>query len=321
METRNQQAENPFHILDELTQLIKNSPLYWTQANLDEVAFFKTTARLKLALPYHFKQSSCLLRAQQRHSLAGGAPVPDVFRLIDELEQLVQSGKGYFFGRKFVNAERLLNQIDKIHQALPQIPENATAMLEDAPVHGITPPDKILNEQQVSRMLRILDKLSQFVERGRRFFERALIDEEAFFYTTADFKRAIPESIKQAERISRARQRNNPEATVEYQLDLFRLTDELEQLVENGEGHLFGRVFVNAEQFLNQITKMRQALPQDLANAAKILNSEPAISEGAEGPDKILTDAKAEAAHILEAAQAEAARIIAEAKATTDEHG
>lgn len=172
------------------------------------------------------------------------------------------------------------------------------------------------NEQ---RLLQILDKLAEMVEKSPRFWKRVMLDEEAFFNTTASFKKAIPESIIQAERIIRANQKNNSEAATKYDLWLFRLVDELEQLAENGKGHFWGRVFVDAEQFLNLIAKMRQTLPQVLETAAKIIGDAP-IGDASPQTDKMLLEAKAEAAHIVEAAHAEAARIIAEAHGTRVNH-
>ena len=171
------------------------------------------------------------------------------------------------------------------------------------------------DEQQMSRALQILDKLEQMVKKGPRLWSRAMIDEEVFFNTTASLKKAIPESILQAESIIRANLKNNPETATKYDLWIFRLVDELEQLAENGKGHLFGRVFVDAKQFLNLIVKIRQTLPQTIETAAKILSDSP-IRDNASKTDRFLLDAKAEAAHIIEAAQAEAARIIAEAHET-----
>ena len=75
-------------------------------------------------------------------------------------------------------------------------------------------------------------------------------------------------------------------------MDLLRIIDELEQLVENAPG-LMGKKLVNELDFFQRIQRLRTAIPQAVKDSE---------------------DTNRRADQIIKAAQAEADRLIAEAK-------
>lgn len=55
-------------------------------------------------------------------------------------------------------------------------------------------------------------------------------------------------------------------------MDVLRIIDEIEQLVENGKGWMGKRV-VNEEEFFTQIQRLRSTLPQALKDAEDIVKA------------------------------------------------
>lgn len=78
--------------------------------------------------------------------------------------------------------------------------------------------------------------------------------------------------------------------------------------MENGKGHLFGRVFIDEEAFFDQTAKLKKALPEDLKKADKV----------ARDSDRVISGAHNEAHRLVGDAQSESQRLVGEARAAAD---
>lgn len=93
-------------------------------------------------------------------------------------------------------------------------------------------------------------------------------------------------------------------------MDILRQLADLEKMIEEPRefmGLIWG---MNREDMVMQISKIRASLPQDLKNAASMVRES----------DRILEEARADAAGILENARKEAASIQAEARTESERH-
>jgi cell division septum initiation protein DivIVA len=91
-------------------------------------------------------------------------------------------------------------------------------------------------------------------------------------------------------------------------IDVLRLIDELEMLVENGKGHMFGKVFIDEQSFFIQTSKLKKALPDDLKKAERVTRDS----------DRVVSHAQNEAQRMVQEAQAEAQRLVADARGAAD---
>lgn len=79
-------------------------------------------------------------------------------------------------------------------------------------------------------------------------------------------------------------------------------------LVENGKGHVFGKVFIDEQAFFIQTSKLKKALPDDLKKAERVTRDS----------DRVVTQAQNEAHRMVTEAQTEAQRLIGDARAQAD---
>lgn len=94
------------------------------------------------------------------------------------------------------------------------------------------------------------------------------------------------------------------------EIDTLDMINKLEDLVENSR-QLFNTAFVNTEEFYNLINKIRASLPEDVKTAARITrDADRIINDAKEQAAQITDQAKAEAANIVEAGRAEAIRLV-----------
>ena len=94
------------------------------------------------------------------------------------------------------------------------------------------------------------------------------------------------------------------------EIETLELINKLEDLVESSR-QLFNTAFVNTEEFYNLINKVRASLPEDVKTAARITrDADRIINDAREQAAQIADQAKAEAANISEAARAEAMKIV-----------
>ena len=102
-------------------------------------------------------------------------------------------------------------------------------------------------------------------------------------------------------------------------IDVFRLIDELEQLVEEGKGHFMGKVWIDESAFFVQTSKLKKALPDDLKKAARVTqDSTRVVTQAQTEATRTVEDARAEAARLLGDAQAESVRLREESRANAD---
>ncbi len=102
-------------------------------------------------------------------------------------------------------------------------------------------------------------------------------------------------------------------------IDVFRLIDELEQIVENGKGRFFGKVVIDEEAFYMLTTKLKKSLPRDLQEADRVTRQSTQIMSGAETEaGRLLEDAQEEAQRLRSDARAQADRMIQNAREDQD---
>lgn len=94
------------------------------------------------------------------------------------------------------------------------------------------------------------------------------------------------------------------------QIETLDLINKLDELVENSR-QLFNTAFVNTEEFYNLINKIRASLPEDVKTAARITrDADRVINDARDQAAQIIDQSKAEGVNIVEAARAEAARLV-----------
>lgn len=97
------------------------------------------------------------------------------------------------------------------------------------------------------------------------------------------------------------------------------MIDELEQLVENGKGHFFGRVMIDEEAFFDQTSKLKKALPEDLKKAERVSRESDRVVTGAHNEaQRLVADAQAEAQRLVSDARSAADRTVADARSHSD---
>ena len=103
------------------------------------------------------------------------------------------------------------------------------------------------------------------------------------------------------------------------EIDVFRLIDELEQLVDNGRAHVFGKVVIDEQAFFVQTAKLKKALPDDLKKAERVTRDSDRVVSGAQSEaQRMLSDAQGEAQRMVSDARAQADRTIQDARAHSD---
>ena len=70
-------------------------------------------------------------------------------------------------------------------------------------------------------------------------------------------------------------------------------------MLENGKGHFFGKVLINEEDFFDQTSKLKKALPDDLKKAERLSRDS----------DRVVSGAHSEAQRLLGEAQGEYATV------------
>lgn len=90
-------------------------------------------------------------------------------------------------------------------------------------------------------------------------------------------------------------------------------------MVENGKAHVFGKVWINEEEFFDQTSKLKKALPQEIKEAEKIRRDSERIMNGAHNEaQRLITDAQNEAQRLVGDARANADRTIQDARTNND---
>jgi cell division septum initiation protein DivIVA len=102
-------------------------------------------------------------------------------------------------------------------------------------------------------------------------------------------------------------------------IDVFRIIDELEQLVENGKGRLFGKVVIDEEAFYVQTTKLRKALPDVIKQASDIVKKrEDTLVHAENDANRMINEAQEEAQRLRSDARAQSERMIQNAREDND---
>ena len=94
------------------------------------------------------------------------------------------------------------------------------------------------------------------------------------------------------------------------QIETLELIDRLEELVEKSR-QLFNTAFVNTDEFFTLTGKVRASLTEDIKTAARITrDADRVINDAKEQAAQNADQAKAEAASFMDAARAEAAKLV-----------
>ncbi len=91
-------------------------------------------------------------------------------------------------------------------------------------------------------------------------------------------------------------------------MNVLRIIDELEQLVENSKGGFMGKRVINEEEFFTKIQQLRSALPKSMKEAEDLMRKAEAV----------VKSAQTEADRLIDTAEREAERIVTEARTRTD---
>lgn len=141
-----------------------------------------------------------------------------------------------------------------------------------------------------------VDEVKSVINAGRPFLGGAFIDEQAFFIGTTRLKKALPEVLIGVEHAARGT------------INVIGPLDELEAMIVNGKGHMFGKVSVDKQACLKQIANVEAALHADLKQFEQL----PPTPETED--ERIVAQASSEAARVLDEARQEAQRILKEAR-------
>lgn len=102
-------------------------------------------------------------------------------------------------------------------------------------------------------------------------------------------------------------------------IDVFRIIDELEQLVESSKTRFVGRVLIDEEAFYIQTTRLRKTLPDIIKQASEIVKKREDLLGNAEGDsNRMLADAQEEAQRLRSDARAQAERMVSNAREDHD---
>jgi cell division septum initiation protein DivIVA len=98
-------------------------------------------------------------------------------------------------------------------------------------------------------------------------------------------------------------------------IDILKMLDQLEELVENSR-ELFGRAYgVNKDQFFMLTNKIRASLPDEVKKASRIANeSERMLASARQDASVIVEDARREGTKITEEARREQQRLLADSE-------
>jgi cell division septum initiation protein DivIVA len=115
--------------------------------------------------------------------------------------------------------------------------------------------------------------------------------------------------------------------TTEYQLDLLSLLDQLQELVESAPRlPLSDRVVVSADWLLDLLDAIRNAIPQDVIEAERLLQDRQGVLAGArEEANRLLEQAREQSKfmlqehHIIKAAEMRAERLVNQARREAEE--
>lgn len=125
-------------------------------------------------------------------------------------------------------------------------------------------------------------------------FGWCLLDEERFFVRML----RLQESLQGNNKTPPASHENGKEGQA---IGLERLLNELEQLVENGTMHLFGKTVIDEEKFFVQTSKLRNAIPEYFTRADRVTcHSENSLLNARQHTRSTVTEAEREAERILE---------------------
>lgn len=113
----------------------------------------------------------------------------NILRIIDEIEQLVENGKGWM-GSRAVNEEEFYTKIQHLRASLPQHANDAS-------------------------LLPIIDEIERIVENGKGLLGKRFVNEEDFFTQIQRLRSALPRAMKESESQLRAAPGANEAAVVE----------------------------------------------------------------------------------------------------------
>ena len=110
-------------------------------------------------------------------------------------------------------------------------------------------------------------------------------------------------------------------------LDLLSLLDQLQEVIETAAGiPLTGRIVISSDLLLDGLDAIRNAIPQDVIEAERVLQERHRIvDEAREEADRTLEEAREQSKfmlqehHVLKAAELRAERIINQAQREADE--
>lgn len=93
-------------------------------------------------------------------------------------------------------------------------------------------------------------------------------------------------------------------------IDTLEMLDRLEELVEKSK-QLFNTAFVNIDEFYTLVNKIRASLPEDVKAAARITrDADRIVNDAKEQAAQIIDQSKSDSAQIIEDARTEAARLV-----------
>lgn len=102
-------------------------------------------------------------------------------------------------------------------------------------------------------------------------------------------------------------------------INVLRIIDEIEQLVENGKGGWLGKRLINEEEFFTKIQQLRSALPKSMKEAEDLMRKAEAVVNSAQTEaERLVTTAEGEAEKIVSDARTRSERAIAESKNHAD---
>jgi len=102
------------------------------------------------------------------------------------------------------------------------------------------------------------------------------------------------------------------------QINVLRIIDEIEQLVENGK-NILGKRLVPEEEFFTKIQQLRSALPKSMKEAEDLMRKAEGIVKSAQTEaDRLIDTAEREAEKVVNDARSRSDRTIAESKTHAD---
>lgn len=101
-------------------------------------------------------------------------------------------------------------------------------------------------------------------------------------------------------------------------INILRIIDELEQLVEEGKG-ILGKRLVPEEDFFSKVQQLRSALPKSMKEAEDLMNKAEAVVKSAQTEaDRLINTAERDAEKLVTDARNRSDRAIADAKNQVD---